>query len=82
ERLSQIPELDQTPTLRDQIFHEVFGEDGHGYCKTYDTRVPRSAVYKLNTTSSDVLNPIFIDQIFHTVRAEVEQQFKETMQAE
>ncbi|KAI8535966.1 hypothetical protein RHMOL_Rhmol10G0217800 [Rhododendron molle] len=40
--------------IRDKIFHEVFGEDGHGYCLTYGSGVPRSAVYQKNAGPSEV----------------------------
>lgn len=43
--LAQIPEPLQTTEVRNDIFHKVLGEDGHGYCKTYGAGVPRSAVY-------------------------------------
>jgi hypothetical protein len=45
EQLSQMDEPLRMIEIRDKIFHEVFGEDGHGYCLTYGLVVPRSAVY-------------------------------------
>ncbi|KAK9199557.1 hypothetical protein WN944_014749 [Citrus x changshan-huyou] len=35
ERLSQIPKEQQTEAVRDQVFTEVMGPDGHGYVRTY-----------------------------------------------
>ncbi|CAK9162781.1 unnamed protein product, partial [Ilex paraguariensis] len=75
-QLSQYDESDRTPALRDQIFHKLFGEDGHGYCKTYGTSVPRSLVYQKDTSSSDTPNSAFIEKICHVVCEKLEPQIK------
>ena len=54
----------------------MFGEDGHGYCKTYGTGVPRSLVYQKDTSSSDAPNPAFIEKICHAVCEKLEPQIK------
>ncbi|KAG5529247.1 hypothetical protein RHGRI_029819 [Rhododendron griersonianum] len=54
ERLSQIDEPLRMIEIHDKIFHELFGEDGHGYCLTYGSGVPRSAVYQKNAGPSEV----------------------------
>ncbi|CAK9143976.1 unnamed protein product [Ilex paraguariensis] len=75
-QFSQYDESDRTPALRDQIFHKLFGEDGHGYCKTYGTDVPRSLVYQKDKCSSDAPNPAFIEKICHTVCEKLELKIK------
>ncbi|KAL6176539.1 hypothetical protein ACLB2K_053172 [Fragaria x ananassa] len=40
------PVEDQKLTaIKDRVFHDVIGEDGHGYCRTYGSTVPRNLVY-------------------------------------
>ena len=44
--LAEEPEDQRNLTIvKDRIFHKLIGEDGHGYCRTYGTTVPRSLVY-------------------------------------
>ena len=41
-------------TVKDRIFHEVIGDDGHGYCRTYGSGVPRRIfVYPQSSSSSE-----------------------------
>ncbi|KAL6184927.1 hypothetical protein ACLB2K_041062 [Fragaria x ananassa] len=53
------PVEDQKLTaVKDRVFHDVIGEDGHGYCRTYGSTVPRNLVYPqepLETASSNDL---------------------------
>ncbi|KAL6225623.1 hypothetical protein ACLB2K_004472 [Fragaria x ananassa] len=53
------PVEDQKLTVvKDHVFHDVIGEDGHGYCRTYGSTVPRNLVYPqepLETASSNDL---------------------------
>nr|XP_011457665.1 PREDICTED: uncharacterized protein LOC105349524 [Fragaria vesca subsp. vesca] len=40
------PVEDQKLTaVKDRVFYDVIGEDGHGYCRTYGSIVPRNLVY-------------------------------------
>ncbi|KAL6141937.1 hypothetical protein ACLB2K_060223 [Fragaria x ananassa] len=40
------PVEDQKLTaIKDRVFHDVIGEDGHGYCRTYGSTVPHNLVY-------------------------------------
>ncbi|THG04772.1 hypothetical protein TEA_029600 [Camellia sinensis var. sinensis] len=63
EQISMIDEPFKTEEVQDKIFHNLVGKDGHGYCKTYEIVVPRSAVYKkdispLQTSSSSTVKEI------------------------
>ncbi|CAN1159392.1 hypothetical protein LINPERHAP1_LOCUS9177, partial [Linum perenne] len=42
--------------VRDKIFHEIMGKDGHGYCRTFGSSVPRSLVYLKSSSSSSSEN--------------------------
>ncbi|KAF5747281.1 hypothetical protein HS088_TW05G00001 [Tripterygium wilfordii] len=54
QRLSEYAESERTVAIRDQIFHELMGEDGHGYCQTYGSGIHRSAVYDRHKQSSSI----------------------------
>ncbi|XP_038702398.1 uncharacterized protein LOC119998983 [Tripterygium wilfordii] len=54
QRLSEYAESERTVGIRDQIFHELMGEDGHGYCQTYGSGIHRSAVYDRHKQSSSI----------------------------
>ncbi|CAN0875689.1 hypothetical protein LINGRAHAP2_LOCUS10981 [Linum grandiflorum] len=43
-------------TIRDRIFHEVMGADGHGYCCTYGSSVARDRMYPQVSHSSKTTN--------------------------
>ncbi|KAK9110714.1 hypothetical protein Sjap_018774 [Stephania japonica] len=34
-RLAEVSEIEQTPELREKIFKEVMGQEGHGHVRTY-----------------------------------------------
>ncbi|CAN1128812.1 hypothetical protein LINPERPRIM_LOCUS22290 [Linum perenne] len=57
--LSKEPE-DQRKLIavRDRIFHIVMGDDGHGYCRTYGSSVPRHLVYPKPSTLSETTNDL------------------------
>ncbi|KAK9114128.1 hypothetical protein Syun_020925 [Stephania yunnanensis] len=44
DRLSQVPELEQTPELREEIFIDVMGSDGHGRVRTFGAGPSRKEV--------------------------------------
>lgn len=46
--LSKVLECDRTIEVRDRIFHELVGKDGHGYCRTYGSGVSMKNVYENN----------------------------------
>ena len=51
--LAELPEEEQgLVARRDEIFHAIFGHDGHGYTLTYGTGIPRSAIARA-TASGD-----------------------------
>ncbi|KAH7836263.1 hypothetical protein Vadar_034165 [Vaccinium darrowii] len=57
-----------TTEVRDKIFHEVLGEDGHGYCKTFGAGVPRSAVYGQYSSPSHASSSSIANEITKQVR--------------
>ncbi|KAH7849082.1 hypothetical protein Vadar_012749 [Vaccinium darrowii] len=82
DRLSQIDEPLQTIEIRDKIFHQVFGEDGHGYCLTYGTGVPRSAVYKKNAGLSEASSASTIDEITRQVHEKLSGEIEQRLTIE
>ncbi|CAN1145325.1 hypothetical protein LINPERHAP2_LOCUS14615 [Linum perenne] len=44
--------------VRDGIFHIVMRNDGHGYCRTYGSAVPRHLVYPKASTSFENTNDL------------------------
>ncbi|KAI8552073.1 hypothetical protein RHMOL_Rhmol06G0236100 [Rhododendron molle] len=68
QNLAEIPESLQTIEVRNKIFHDVLGEDGHGYCKTYGSGVPRSAVYGQSSRSSHASSSSNLNEITRQVR--------------
>ncbi|XP_058190950.1 uncharacterized protein LOC131308153 isoform X2 [Rhododendron vialii] len=68
QNLAEIPESLQTTEVRNKIFHNVLGEDGHGYCKTYGAGVPRSAVYGQSSRSSHASSSSTLNEITRQVR--------------
>ena len=44
--------------VKDRIFHEVIGEDGHGYCRTYGSGVSRRSVYPNEPISSQTTHDL------------------------
>ncbi|KAG5529250.1 hypothetical protein RHGRI_029822 [Rhododendron griersonianum] len=67
ERLSHVDEPHRMIEIREKIFHEVFGEDGHGYCLAYGSGVPRSEVYQKNAGPSEY--PLSINTMTSRTRA-------------
>ncbi|GMQ09644.1 hypothetical protein CsSME_00052932 [Camellia sinensis var. sinensis] len=53
----------KTEEVQDKIFHNLVGKDGHGYCKTYGMRVPRSAMYKKVISSSQASSSSTVEEI-------------------
>ncbi|KAI8572026.1 hypothetical protein RHMOL_Rhmol01G0167100 [Rhododendron molle] len=66
--LAEIPESLQTTEVRDKIFHEVLGEDGHGYCKTYGVGVPQSAVCGQSSRLSHASSSSTLNEFIRQVR--------------
>ena len=65
EALDKEPEDQRHLTsVKDRIFHHLIGNDGHGYCRTYGSSVPRSLVYphdpvvRNNTSESELVEKI------------------------
>lgn len=44
--------------VKDRIFHELIGDDGHGYCRTYGSGVSRRSVYPNEPISSQTTHDI------------------------
>ncbi|THG20785.1 hypothetical protein TEA_003859 [Camellia sinensis var. sinensis] len=63
--------------VQDKIFHNLVGNDGHGYCKTHGIGVPRSAVYKKDVSPSQASSSSTVEeitqQVCQTVTEEIEQ---------
>ncbi|KAH7845077.1 hypothetical protein Vadar_006450 [Vaccinium darrowii] len=68
KHLAEIPESLQTTEVRDKIFHEVLGEDGHGYCKTFGAGVPRTAIYGQSSSPSHASSSSTANEITRQVR--------------
>lgn len=79
EALDKEPEDQrQLTSVKDRIFHELIGQDGHGYCRTYGSSVPRSLVYPQNPTSPHVSTSELMENINKEVTrrlTEVTEQF-------
>ncbi|XP_062028834.1 uncharacterized protein LOC133744808 [Rosa rugosa] len=65
--------------VKDRIFHELLGEDGHGYCRTYGSTVPRSLVYPQESMPSHNTNDL-IQKITEEVTEKVKEAFTRKMQ--
>ncbi|KAG5565744.1 hypothetical protein RHGRI_001610 [Rhododendron griersonianum] len=81
QNLAEIPESLQTTEVRNKIFHDVLGEDGHGYCKTYGAGVPRSAVYGQSSLSSHASSSSNHNEITRQVR-EATQEIEQRLSSE
>lgn len=68
--------------IRDKIFHQVFGEDGHGYCLTYGSGVPRSAVYKKNAGLSEASSASTIEEITRQVHEKLSGEIEQRLTIE
>ncbi|KAK9911229.1 hypothetical protein M0R45_035150 [Rubus argutus] len=74
EKLRQEPEENQNLTsVKDRIFHTLMGDDGHGYCRTFGSGVPRSLVYPKESNSSQSTTDL-IKEITEQVRQEFQAQ--------
>ncbi|XP_040371884.1 uncharacterized protein LOC121052065 [Rosa chinensis] len=60
--------------VKDRIFHELIGEDGHGYCRTYGSAVPRRFVYPHAPNSSETT-----DDIIQKVTESVAKKFQDQL---
>ncbi|GFZ09020.1 hypothetical protein Acr_20g0008280 [Actinidia rufa] len=76
-RLSKIPAELQTTEVRDNIFHELMGSDGHGYFRTYGSSVPRSAVNGQGFNPSQASSSSSIAEITRPVREVVTQELEQ-----
>ncbi|GFZ09014.1 hypothetical protein Acr_20g0008220 [Actinidia rufa] len=76
-RLSKMPEELQTTEVRDNIFHELMGSDGHGYFRTYGSSVPRSAVNGQGFNPSQASSSSSIAEITRQVREVVTQEIEQ-----
>ncbi|KAF7153209.1 hypothetical protein RHSIM_Rhsim01G0079300 [Rhododendron simsii] len=81
QNLAEIPESLQTIEVRNKIFHDVLGEDGHGYCKTYGAGVPRSAVYGQSSRSPHASSSSNLNEITRQVR-EATQEIEQRLSGE
>ncbi|XP_028055616.1 uncharacterized protein LOC114259788 isoform X3 [Camellia sinensis] len=78
-QLSMLPEdYRTTEDARDSVFHDVVGEDGHGYCRTYGKDVPWSMVYgdKSKSSQSGSQSSI-VAEITKQVRTELRQELRD-----
>mgnify|MGYP003702506259 CR=1 FL=1 len=57
----------RTEEVQDKIFHNLVGNDGHEYCKTYGIGVPRSAVYKKDVSPSQASSSSTVEEITQQV---------------
>lgn len=65
--LDKEPEDQQQLTaVKDRIFHELLGKDGHRYCRTFGASVPRSFVYP-----HDPLAPSSTSELVQKITEEV-----------
>ncbi|KAF7152725.1 hypothetical protein RHSIM_Rhsim01G0079900 [Rhododendron simsii] len=81
QNLAEIPESLQTIEVRNKIFHDVLGEDGHGYCKTYGAGVLRSAVYGQSSRSPHASSSSNLNEITRQVR-EATQEIEQRLSSE
>ena len=65
--------------VRDEIFHDMMGEDNHGYCRTYGRAVPHKAVYKRDHGLSQAFSSSTVVEITNQVRAAVTQEIEARM---
>ena len=70
----------QLTSVKDRIFHELVGQDGHGYCRTYGSSVPRSVVYSHAPTSAHVSTSELVENITKEVTKRLTEQFSLQMQ--
>ncbi|KAH7841923.1 hypothetical protein Vadar_018757 [Vaccinium darrowii] len=81
KHLAGIPESLQTIEVRDKIFHEVLGEDGHGCCKTFGAGVPRRAGYGQCSSPSHASSSSTANEITRQVR-EATQEIEQRLSVE
>ncbi|XP_062012637.1 uncharacterized protein LOC133729171 [Rosa rugosa] len=60
--------------VKDRIFHELIGEDGHGYCRTYGSGVPRRFIYPLAPSSYETT-----DDLIQKVTESVSKKFQDKL---
>ena len=49
--MAELPEEErQVVARRDEIFHTIIGQDGHGYTLTYGTGIPRSSIMRAESS--------------------------------
>ena len=77
-----IDEPFKTEEVQDKIFHNLVGKDGHGYCKTYEIVVPRSAVYKKDISPLQASSSSTVEEITQLVRQTVTQEIEQMMTIE
>ncbi|XP_038706800.1 uncharacterized protein LOC120002208 isoform X2 [Tripterygium wilfordii] len=85
QRLSDYAESERIVAIRDKIFHELMGEDGHEYCRTYGSGIHRSAVYERDKQSSSIsTNDMISTEIARQVNealAKVKEEFNKEVEA-
>ena len=69
--------MEQTPDIRDKVFHDVVGEDGHGYVRTYGSGVVWSDVYGQASTSSQVSADLERKRMRQELREELREEFRD-----
>lgn len=62
--------------MKDAIFHDLVGKDGHGYCRTYGASVPRSLVYTQEPAVAQPSTHDLIKQMEQTFERRLEEQYK------
>ncbi|XP_028075916.1 uncharacterized protein LOC114278110 [Camellia sinensis] len=72
-----------TEDARDSVFHNVVGEDGHGYCRTYGKDMPWSMVYGDKSKSSQLgSQSSTVAEITKQVRIELRQELRDEIREE
>nr|XP_029119629.1 uncharacterized protein LOC114914019 [Elaeis guineensis] len=73
-QLEEVPEDERTPELKDRIFVEVMGEDGHGRMRTWSSSMTKRSLYQQSNQAPseetirrirDELRTVFDDKIFY-----------------
>ncbi|KAL6228465.1 hypothetical protein ACLB2K_002415 [Fragaria x ananassa] len=74
------PVEDQKLTaVKDRVFHDVIGEDGHGYCRTYGSTVPRNLEYPQEPLETAGSND-FIAKITEEVTEKLKESFDKKLE--
>ncbi|GMP34735.1 hypothetical protein CsSME_00007486 [Camellia sinensis var. sinensis] len=81
-QLSMLPEdYRTTEDARDSVFHDVVGEDGHGYCRTYGKDVPWSMSGSQSSIVADITKQVRTE-LRQELRDEIREELREEMRTE